>query len=77
MFLVAVLIFLLTNGVFSQQGVFDPYTYTQSSCSGAYQWSMWFDTNDPNLTQGDVEITSHIRQLFPNFVCASPTAIEV
>lgn len=72
----AIFLVLLFNGV-SSQGVFEPYTFTQSSCTGSYQWSMWFDTNDPNLTQGDLELTSHIQQLFPGFMCAAPVAIEV
>jgi hypothetical protein len=77
MFLVAVFLILLFNSVRSQQSVFDPYTYTQNSCTGRYQWTMWFDTNDPNFTQGDAEITNHIQQLFPSFMCLSPIAIEV
>jgi len=63
------------NGVLSQ-GVFDPYSYTEASCTGNYQWTSWFDTNDPSLTQGDPEITSHIKQLFSDFMCSAPIAIE-
>ncbi|CAF1335292.1 unnamed protein product [Adineta steineri] len=74
-FAVLFTIFFL-NGVLSQQSVFDPYSYTQASCTGSYQWTMWFDTNDPDMSQGDVEITNHIQQLFPTFMCTSPTAIE-
>ncbi|CAF1010625.1 unnamed protein product [Rotaria sordida] len=67
---------MLFNGVLSQQGIFDPSIFTEASCTDNYKWSTWFDTNDPNLSQGDVEITSHIQKLFPNFMCSSPTAIE-
>jgi len=66
---------VLSNSVLSQ-GVFEPSTYTQNSCTGSYQWTTWFDTNDPSLTQGDYEITSHIKQLLPDFMCAVPIAIE-
>ena len=38
---------------------------------------MWFDTNDPSAGKGDFEITSHIQQLFPTFICSAPSAIEV
>jgi hypothetical protein len=75
LFKVIVLI-LLSNSVLSQ-GVFDPSTFTQSSCTGSYSWTTWFDTNDPNMAQGDIELTSHIQQLFPSFMCSSPIAIEV
>ena len=75
--LLLILLFALSlNGILCQ-GMFDPYTFTESSCSGANQWSMWFDTNDPTLTQGDFELTNHIQQLFPIFMCASPIAVEV
>ncbi len=77
MLLAAVFLLLLSNGVLSQQGVFYPSTYTANSCTGNYRWTTWFDTNDPDLRQGDVEITNHIQQLFPGFMCASPIAIEV
>ncbi len=76
MLLTALFLVLLSNCVLSQ-GIFDPYTYTQASCTGSYQWTTWFDTNDPNLSQGDLEMTSHIQQLFGSFMCASPIAIEV
>jgi hypothetical protein len=76
MLFTAIFLVLLFSSVLSQ-GIFDPYTYTQASCSGSYQWTMWFDTNDPNMQQGDLEMTSHIQQLFPSFMCTSPSAIEV
>ena len=71
-----VLLFFSFNCVLSQ-GIFEPYTFNEASCNNGYAWTMWFDTNDPNLTQGDLEMTSHIRQLFSGFTCDSPTAIEV
>jgi len=76
MFFKVIVLILLSNSVLSQ-GVFDPSTFAQSSCTGNYAWTMWFDTNDPNLTQGDMELTSHIQQLFSSYACSSPIAIEV
>jgi hypothetical protein len=76
MLLIVIVLILLSNSVLSQ-GIFEPSTFTQSSCTGSYSWTTWFDTNDPNLTQGDLEMTIHIQQLFPSFMCSSPTAIEV
>ncbi|UJR20212.1 hypothetical protein I4U23_023343 [Adineta vaga] len=75
MFFITVLMILLFNNVLSQS-VFDPPSFTQNSCTGNYKWTIWFDTNDPTLNQGDFEITKHIQQLLPTFMCASPTAIE-
>jgi hypothetical protein len=72
-----ILLFVLSLNSILGQAIFDPYTFAESSCSGNYQWSMWFDTNDPTLAQGDFELTNHIQQLFPIFMCASPIAIEV
>jgi hypothetical protein len=76
MLLTAIILVLLSNSILSQ-GIFEPYTFTQNSCAGSYRWTTWFDTNDPNLIQGDVELTSHIQRLFPGFMCLSPIAIEV
>jgi hypothetical protein len=76
MLLTVIILALLSNSILSQ-GVFEPYTFALSSCTGSYQWSIWFNSNDPNLIQGDVELTSHIQQLFPGYMCSSPTAIEV
>ncbi|CAF2706365.1 unnamed protein product [Rotaria sp. Silwood2] len=67
---------MLSTGVLSQQGIFEPYTFTENSCTGSYKWTTWFDTNDPNMAQGDVEITNHIQKFFPNFMCLFPIAIE-
>jgi hypothetical protein len=77
MLLIAVFLILLVNSVSSQLSIFEPYTYTESSCAGSNAWTMWFDTNDPTLSQGDFEVTNHIKQLFPTFMCSAPTGIEV
>jgi hypothetical protein len=77
MFWMFLLVVFLFNSVLSQQGIFDPSTFRQSSCTGRYDWTSWFDTNDPDSTQGDFEVTSHIQQLYPSIMCSSPTAIEV
>jgi hypothetical protein len=77
MILINVFLLLLSGSVLCQQGVFDPYSFSQGSCTGLYQWTEWFDTNDPTPTQGDFEITKHIQQIFPSFMCLSPIAIEV
>jgi len=77
MFVVGItIVFLLSINGFFCQGVCDPYSFTEASCTGNYRWTSWFDTNDPNLTQDDLEITSHIKQLFVDFMCSSPIAIE-
>ncbi|CAF3524340.1 unnamed protein product [Rotaria socialis] len=70
------LLILFFNGISSQQGIFEPYTFGEGSCTGSYKWTTWYDTNDPSATQGDVEITNHIQKLFPTFMCLYPTAIE-
>ena len=76
-FTVSCVLFLCLTSVAGQTSVFEPYSFTAASCSGASQWSMWFDTNDPSAGKGDFEITSHIQQLFPTFMCSAPSAIEV
>ncbi|CAF4006284.1 unnamed protein product [Adineta steineri] len=58
------------------QGIFDPSTFTLNSCSINNQWTVWFDTSDPNLSQGEFEVTTHIQQLYSSFMCAAPLAIE-
>ena len=68
---------LVLSNVYCQQSIFEPSTYSKSSCTGNNQWTSWFDTNDPDLTQGDAEVTNHIQQMFPDIMCSSPTAIEV
>lgn len=76
LFIVFTFVLLFSFHEISSQGVFDPYTFTEASCTGNYRWTSWFDTNDPDLTQGDLEITNHIQQLFSDYICKSPTAIE-
>ncbi|CAF1392686.1 unnamed protein product, partial [Didymodactylos carnosus] len=58
------------------QGLFDPSTMTEAGCSGAYQWTTWLDTNDPTVTEGDMEVTKHIQQLFALYMCPVPIAVE-
>jgi len=77
MFLRFLFLILLFNSVLSQQGIFEPSTFKQNSCTGKNQWTTWFDTNDPDPTQGDFEVTNHIQQMFPDVMCSSPIAIEV
>lgn len=77
MFFLVLLFILLLNGVLSQQGIFEPYTFTESNCRGNYKWTTWYDTNDPTSLQGDHELTNHIQQLFPDYMCSLPIAIEV
>ncbi|CAF1430265.1 unnamed protein product [Rotaria sp. Silwood1] len=76
MFFKILILLTLLNIVLSQQGIFDPYTFNEGQCTGDYKWTTWFDTNDPNMTQGEFEITRHIKENFPDFMCASPKAIE-
>jgi hypothetical protein len=76
MFFIVIILFQLNIGVFTQ-GIFDPSTFTQSSCSGSNQWTIWFDSSDPNIAQGEFEVTNHILQNYPLFMCPIPTAIEV
>jgi hypothetical protein len=77
MFIIAILLLFQMNiGVFTQ-GIFDPSTFTQSSCSGSNQWTNWFDSTNPNIEHGEFEITNHILQSFPLFMCSIPIAIEV
>jgi V8-like Glu-specific endopeptidase len=75
MFIVAIFLLQLNIGV-STQGIFDPATYTQASCSGNNQWTNWFDSGSPNIAQGEFEVTNHIQQNFPSLMCPTPIAIE-
>jgi hypothetical protein len=59
------------------QGVFFPVEFTETTCSAGNQWTMWFDTADPNIIQGEFEVTKHIQQIFSGFMCPMPIAIEV
>lgn len=76
MLIIVVLLFQMNIGVFTQ-GVFDPATFTPASCSGNNQWTNWFDSGNPNMVYGEFEITSHILQIYPLFMCPVPIAIEV
>jgi hypothetical protein len=76
MFIIVILLLQLNIGVFAQ-GIVDPSTFIPSSCSGNNQWTNWFDSSDPNLAQGEFEVTNHIQQNYPVFMCPSPIAIEV
>ncbi|CAF0905030.1 unnamed protein product [Rotaria sordida] len=75
MFFITILLIQLNIGVFSQS-IFDPSTFKQSECSDNNQWTVWFDTYDPSITQGEFEITNNIQQKFPLYMCPSPIAIE-
>lgn len=59
------------------QGLFDPSTFQQSTCSGENQWTTWFDSNNPNIANGEFEVTQHIQDKYPAFMCETPIAIEV
>ncbi|UJR23669.1 hypothetical protein I4U23_026653 [Adineta vaga] len=61
----------------SSQGIFDPSSYTESTCSGNNQWTTWFDSGDPSSSHGEFEVTNHLQQNFPLFMCPAPAAIEV
>jgi hypothetical protein len=76
MFIIGIILLQLNIGVFTQS-IFDPIIFTQSSCSGSNQWTNWFDSSDPNIAQGEFEVTTHIQQNYPFFMCPSPIAIEV
>ena len=77
MFIIYFTLIILLNNVSSQQGIYDPFTFTQTNCFGNYKWTNWFDTNDPTFSQADFELTDHIKQLLPLFMCQIPIAIEV
>jgi hypothetical protein len=76
MFIIGIILLQLNIGVFTES-IFDPIIFTQSSCSGSNQWTNWFDSSDPNIAQGEFEVTTHIQQIFASFMCPVPTAIEV
>ncbi|CAF3431607.1 unnamed protein product [Rotaria socialis] len=75
MFVQGIILFILLNGLMAQT-MFDPASFTQNSCTNNNEWTTWFDSSDPNFTQGENEITKHIQQLFPGFMCPDPIAIE-
>jgi hypothetical protein len=76
MFLIVVFLLQWTTGVLTQ-GIFSPPEFTQADCVGSNQWTTWIDSGNPSLTLGEFEITNHIQQLFPSFMCPVPIAIEV
>jgi V8-like Glu-specific endopeptidase len=78
-FVVVVVVVLLVQDcrpVFTQS-VFDPATFVDVHCTGNNQWTSWFDSNKPNIAQGEFEVTISIQQAFPSFMCSNPIAIEV
>ena len=76
MFVQGIVLLVSLSGLMSQ-GTFDPPSFTINSCTINNQWTTWFDTSDPNLSQGEFEVTNHIQQLYTNFMCPDPIAIEV
>lgn len=76
MFVIVVFFFYCIHAV-RMQGIFSPANFAETSCSGAYQWTTWFDAGDPSITLGEFEITTHIQQIFVAFMCPVPIAIEV
>ncbi|CAF4469782.1 unnamed protein product [Adineta steineri] len=71
MFFSIVFFLQLCTGVLSQS-VFSPPEFTDTSCAGSNQWTTWFDSNDPSATLGEFEVTTHIQQIFPSFMCPVP-----
>ena len=76
MFVVMILLLQADLSVMAQ-GIFDPSIFTEAACTGTNQWTTWFDSSNPNLSQGEFEITNHIMQNYPAFMCRFPLAIEV
>jgi hypothetical protein len=76
MFVPGIVLLVSLSGLMSQS-VFDPPSFTLNSCTGNNQWTTWFDTSDPNFSQGEFEVTNHIKQQYTNFMCPDPIAIEV
>jgi hypothetical protein len=76
MLVVLVLLLQWTSGVLTQ-GVFAPPEFDEASCAGSNKWTTWFDSGDPSSTLGEFEVTNHIQQIFPSFMCPTPIAIEV
>ncbi|CAF1120856.1 unnamed protein product [Adineta steineri] len=75
MFFIIVFFLQLSTGILSQS-VFSPPEFTDTSCAGSNQWTTWFDSNDPSAALGEFEVTTHIQQIFPSFMCPVPIAIE-
>ncbi len=76
MFLQGIVLLVSLSGLMGQS-IFDPSSFTLNSCSINNEWTVWFDTSDPTLSQGEFELTNHIQQLYTNFICPDPIAIEV
>jgi hypothetical protein len=76
MFVRGIILLVSLNSLMSQS-LFDPPSFTLNSCTINNQWTIWFDTSDPTLSQGEFEVTNHIQKLYTNSMCADPIAIEV
>ena len=76
MFVIVVFLLQWSTGVLTQS-IFAPPEFTSASCSGSNQWTTWFDSGDPSSILGEFEVTNHIQQIFPSFMCPVPIAIEV
>jgi hypothetical protein len=76
MFVQGIFLLVSLSGLMNQ-GIFDPPLFTLNSCTTNNQWTTWFDTSDPTLSQGEFEVTNHIQQLYTSFMCSAPIAIEV
>lgn len=75
-FVIILFVLQVITQVFTQ-GIFSPATFTSSSCTGNSYWTIWFDSNNPNPTLGEFEVTNHLQQLFTAYMCPVPIAIEV
>ena len=76
MFLVALLLLHLTSSALTNSVVAPP-GFATSSCTDTLQWTNWFDSDDPAIKVGEFEVTTHIQQSYPRFMCPTPVAIEV
>ena len=72
-----VLFFLYVTGEVLSQGIFAPADFNEASCTGSNQWTSWFDSGDASISLGEFELTTHLQQIFPFFMCPLPIAIEV
>jgi len=75
-FVIFLIVFSHGNVEIVGQSIFEPATFTAATCSGVNEWTTWFDFSDPNLAQGEFEVTLVLQQKFPVFMCPSPIAIE-
>ena len=76
MFLVALALLHLSSDALTN-GVLAPPGFVASTCTDTLQWSIWFDSGDPDSKLGEFEVTNHIQQTYPRFMCPTPVAIEV